>query len=319
MSSAIENRLFAALLITLAIVSACAISPPDGVLYQQGRSVVQLEADPSVKTEGPNTQPAKIEPAQLSGILRGIGVRSEQGLIGALLSLSTPAEPVFADDEIVLLAPLLSQGLAQARPEQRVAFRYWSPHVVRRNAPLTGWVAVKGSYLKFVLDEHPTIGWQDPEDASSPKLFELEFQRPRLLRPGTEMEQKRKGKHAATLQIDYQAIMEDSPMPKIASPQASPQTVEVERAMIDRPAPPRTPSPIPPSMPQAPGNDVVSMLQRQIKGLADDNQELRTKLRELQEQLSESKQLLADKVLELNRLKAKPGTGKPKAQAPNGR
>jgi predicted nucleic acid-binding Zn-ribbon protein len=72
-------------------------------------------------------------------------------------------------------------------------------------------------------------------------------------------------------------------------------------------------------MPPTPGNDVVSALQRQIKTLADDNQELRTKLRELQEQLSESKQLLADKVLELSRLKAKPGTGKPKAQAPNGR
>ena len=318
MPPAIENWLFAALMITLAIVSACATSGGDGILYQHGRSVVKLEADPSVKTDGPNTQPAKIEPAQLAGIFRGIWMRSEQGLIGTLLSLSVPAEPVFAEDEIVLLAPLLSQGLAQARPEQRIAFRYWSPRVVRRNAPLTGWIAVKDSYLKFVLDEHPTIGWQDPEDPSSPKLFELEFQRPGLLRPGTEMERKRKERHAATLQIDYRAIMEDSPTPKTVS-QTSRQTLEAEKAIVDRPASSHTPTLMPPTIPPAPGTDVVSGLQRQIKGLADDNQELRTKVRELQEQLSETKQLLADKVLELNRLKAKPGSGKPKVQAPNGR
>lgn len=303
MSSANEKSLFTSLLITLAVVSACASSAGDEVLYQHGRSVVQVEADSSVKTEGPNTQPAKIEPSQLAGILRGIRVRSEQGLIGALLSLTAPAELVFTEDEIALLAPLLSQGLAQARPDQRVAFRYWSPQVVRRDAPLIGSVAVKDSYLKFVLDEHPTIGWQDPEDSSSPKLFELEFERPTLLRPGTETERKRKHRQAATLQIDYRAVLKDSPMPKIASPQAPSQTVEAESPIADRPVPSRTPDPTLPSMPQAPGNEVVSGLQRQIKGLADDNHVLRTKLRELQEQLSETKQLLADKVLELNRLK----------------
>jgi hypothetical protein len=319
MSSAIENWLFAALLITLAVASACAISPRDGVLYQQGRSVVQLEADSSVKTEGPNTQPAKVEPAQLAGILRGIRVRSEQGLIGALLSLTAPAELVFTEDEIELLAPFLSQGLVQARSDQRVAFRYWSPHVVRRNAPLIGSVAVKDRYLKFVLDEHPTIGWQDPEDPSSPKLFELDLPPPRLLRPGTETDRKRKERHAAMLQIDYRAVLEDSPMPKIASPPTARETVEAERPIIDRTAPSRTPSLMPPSMPQAPGNDVLSALQRRIKGLTNDNQELRTKIQELQEQLSETKQLLADKVLELNRLKAKPGRGKSKAKAPKER
>src|SRR6266496_3697953 len=56
-------------------------------------------------------------------------------------------------------------------------------------------------------------------------------------------------------------------------------------------------------------------LQRQIKELSDSNQELRTKIRELTDQLAETKQLLADNMLELNRLKHKPGSSKGKSQA----
>jgi len=75
------------------------------------------------------------------------------------------------------------------------------------------------------------------------------------------------------------------------------------------------------------------MLQRQIRELTDANQTLRAKLQEsqglrdqseklerLRQELAEAKQALADKVIEINRMKSKAGgSSKGKGQSPSGR
>src|SRR5207245_7534091 len=96
----------AALLLVGALAGCTLSAPPSRVLYQQGRMVVQLETDPSaggMDAPGWNTQPAVLQPAQLATVLRGIRIRSAQG-----------AEPVFAEDDLALLAPILADGLTQA-------------------------------------------------------------------------------------------------------------------------------------------------------------------------------------------------------------
>ena len=123
------------------------------------------------------------------------------------------------------------------------------------------------------------------------------------------MERKRKERHAATLQIDYRAILEDSPMPKTVS-QTPRQTMEAEKAIIDRPAPSRTPALTPSSISPTAGNDVISALQRQIKGLADDIRSSDEGPR-LQEHCRTKRSLL--QVLELN------GSAKPARQPKCGR
>jgi len=318
-----------ATLLLVGALTSCALSAPPGrILYKEGRTVVQLEADPSVggtSLEGLNSHPASIKPAQVAAILRGIQIRSEQGLLGILLSLAVPAEAVFTEDEVAQLAPVLADGLAQAGPSERVSFRLWSVQPGRRNAPLSGYVSVRNPYLKFGLNEHPTIGWQDPEDPSAPKLYELEFQREAFLRPGTEEERKAGRRTRPLIQIDYRRYLAAAQEP--SGPAAAAK--EPPGVTSAGTGPPTVPPATAPREKVSPEKAAQNDLQRQVKELTDSNQELRARLKEalarqesaqaaneeltrLRQELAETKQLLADKVLELNRLKNKSGGTKGK-------
>ena len=312
-----------ALLLAGALTGCALASPPSRIVYQQGRTVVQLEADPSVggmDVGGWNSHPAQIKTTQLAAILRGIQVRSEQGIVGTLLSFAAPADAVFTEEELALLTPVLADGLAQAGPSERVAFNLWSAQTGRRGSPLSGHVALREPYLRFGLNDHPTIGWQDPGDPSAPKLFELEFVRESYLLAGSEKERKATFRARPLIQIDYRrylAYLQDQRTPAALAKEPA--------ATVPSGASPRsTPDTATPRDSAKPDADMVKDLQRQVRELTDSNQELRAKLREaldrqdqsrvvneelarLRQDLAETKQLLADKVLELNRLQNKPG------------
>jgi hypothetical protein len=310
----------AVFLLTAALSGCTLFASSPRIVHQQGRTTVQLEKDASAGgsfTAGGNSHPAAIKPAQLAVILRAIQIRSEHGLVGAILSLAAPADSVFTEEEVSLLAPLLADGLAQASQSERVGFTYWSSQPGRRNAPLNGHLAVRGPYLRFGLNDHPTVGWQDPEDPSAPKLFTLEFQRETFARVVSTEEQPNPRKARPLIQIDFKSYLtyvqdQGGPPAVKASPAGEPRVPSTAPAVMPRePAKPETP-------------DVVKELQRQVKELTDSNQELRARMKDmldrqdqsravneeltrLRQELAETKQLLADKVLELNRLKSKSG------------
>lgn len=337
-----------AAILVMATLASCAMPAATGrVLYQQGRSLVRLEADPDVGGllgGKPNTHPVGIETAQLTKLLQGIGVRPEQGFLSQVLSLATPAEPVFSEGELALLSPILAQGLAEAGPSERVSFILASAQPGRRNTPLSGYLSVRDPYLKLVLNDHPTIGWQDPEDPSSPKLFDLEFLREGFLLPGSEGERKGSYRARPAIQIDYKnylrALEDRAGMSKVAAessaspavpPPAQPPILPAPSAESVRPKAATLPPPLPAR--GAEDSKRVEELQLQVKELTETNQELRATFRDMLErqaqsqkqveelnrlrrELAETKQLLADKVLELNKLKSKSNKpGKEKAPA----
>jgi hypothetical protein len=209
----VNNRVLmegAALLLVGSLVGCSLPAPPSRVLYQQGRMVVQLETDPSAggtDAAGWNTHPAVIKGTQVATVLRGLRIRSAQGLLGSLPSLSPPSEPVFAEDDLVLLAPILADGLTQAGGAERLGFTLWSPQPGRRHAPISGHVAIRGSYLRFGLTEHPSISWQDLENPPPGSLFELDFQPASYVRPGSDEERKGRHKMRPLIQIDYRGYL----------------------------------------------------------------------------------------------------------------
>lgn len=303
-------------------LAGCALFSSSGrTIYQQGRTTIQLEKDPSAGgtfTSGGNAHPASIKAAQLAALLRGVQIRSDQGLVGTLLSLAVPADSVFTDEEISLLAPLLADGLAQAGLAERVGFTHWSAQPGRRGSPLSGHVAVREPYLRFGLNEHSTVGWQDPGDPSAPKLFKLEFVRESYLLPGSEKERQATSKARPLIQIDYRRYLAS------LQDQTGSSTLSKEQpvAAPTDSRPPAASSVAPRRDAPASDSEAVKDLQRQVKELTDSNQELRAKLKDmrdrqdrsqavneelarLRQDLAETKQLLADKVLELNRLKNK--------------
>ena len=167
------------------------------------------------------------------------------------------------------------------------------------------------------------VFWQDPEDPSSPKLFTLEFQQESFVRPVSDEEQKAARKAGDMIQIDYRRYL--------AAPQDQGAAVQAKEPSVTAPVPaPSTSRPVTsPATAQTRDaavseSSVMKDLQRQVRELADSNQELRAKLGEaldrqdqsravseelarLRRDLAETKQLLADKVLELNRLQNKSG------------
>jgi hypothetical protein len=196
-------------------LTSCAFFPPAGrVLYQQGRTVVQLETDPTAgrtSLQEWNSHPATIKPTQLVKILDGVRIKNADGLLGTLLRNSA-GESVFKDEELFSLAPILSKGLAQASPSECVAFTFWSALPGRRHAPLSGSISVQGPYLIFRLNEHPVVGWQDPENPPPASLFELDFRQTSYLKPGSEDERKGSYKVRPTVRIEYKrylAVLDD--------------------------------------------------------------------------------------------------------------
>lgn len=315
-------------------VQACAILPsPDRVLYQQGRTVVQLEKDPTIGgTALPerNTHPATIKPTQLVKVLDGVLIKNAEGLVNAVLGGSAAA-PVFTEEELASLAPILSKGLAEASPSERVAFTFWSPVAGRRLGPFYGSIAVQDPYLIFRLKEHPAAGWQDPQNPPPPSLFALDFRQMIYLKPGSEDERKGSYRARPTVSIHYKrylaALDDQSGSTSAVKEPSGGGPVSSTPAEVRSPS---VPSAAPTRESVKSDAEMVRELQRQVKELTDSNQELRAKLRDmrdrqnqsqvvneelarLRQELAETKQLLADKVLELNRLKNKSsGTGKGK-------
>jgi len=200
-----------ATLLLAGALAGCTLPPPPArILYQQDRTFVQLETDPSaggMDTAGWNTHPAMLKPAQVAMLLRGVRIRNGQGLLGAVLSRSAPSEPVFTEDELALLAPVLADGLTQAGAAERISFTLWSPQPGHRHASISGHVAIRGPYLRFGLTNHPMASRQDPENPPPGNFFELDFQPAAYVRPGSDEERKGSHKMRPLIQIDYRGYL----------------------------------------------------------------------------------------------------------------
>ena len=104
------------------IFAACGTTGQTGkVLFDDARGTVSLQtiADQSIQA----THPITLEPALLAQILTGMTVQDQERGFQRLFGGSTPSVPVFSDDQILFLAPLLAEGLRTATPNQRIEYR----------------------------------------------------------------------------------------------------------------------------------------------------------------------------------------------------
>ena len=81
-------------------------------------------ADQSIQA----TQPITLEPTLIAQILKGMTVQDQERGIQRLLAGRSSPVPVFSDDQIQFLAPLLAEGLRTAAPTERVAYRVQTTH-----------------------------------------------------------------------------------------------------------------------------------------------------------------------------------------------
>ena len=102
--------------------TACGTAAPTGkVIFEDPRGTVLLKTIPDRSFQ--TSHPINLEPDLLAQILKGIEIQyQEHGLQKMLAGQSSPV-PVFSEDQIRFLAPLLAEGLRKAAPDQCVEYR----------------------------------------------------------------------------------------------------------------------------------------------------------------------------------------------------
>lgn len=102
--------------------TACGTTAPTGkVLFDGSRGTVSLQriSDQSIQA----SHPINLEPALLAELLKGMKIQDQDHGLQKMLAGPPSSVPVFSEDQIQFLAPLLAQGLRTAAPDQCVEYR----------------------------------------------------------------------------------------------------------------------------------------------------------------------------------------------------
>jgi hypothetical protein len=304
-------------------LAGCALFQPAGSLvFKDDSLTVRLETNPGGDGQAQAQKAAQAVTAQqLSASLRGLYIRKKVGFLQSIID--TPSESVFNEGELPLVARELYYGLELASGQQRVAFRLFRTAAKGVREETDGAVFMRGDLLYVTLTKFRYSSRVSYKDAESAGGFDFEL----FYEPADAVVPVQKGFAARWLGSDQPAIVIDTqrfrddtepalPSAAVEPPVTTPANVRPASSQVQV-APPSTDS------------GTVRKLQQQVKELTDANQDLQATLKVLQkeliqlqqsaqhagaaaddltrlrQELAELKQLLADKVLELNRLKNK--------------
>lgn len=247
------------LLVALLCVAgaACGTTAPTGkILFDDPHGTVSLQtiSDPSIKAN----HPINLEPALLAQLLTGIELHDE-GLgehhvkgIQSLIAGKATTYPLFSEDEVKFLAPLLAEGLRTASPNQSVEYRVVTTQEGsnRFQSPTTetttGSLYAYGRQLYVVLSQYrynPTLTnldfteashrSQDPLDYSGLKHRTLRFTPKAALRTDSPDPPTMEKPTDRFLAVDYQLLQQawrNLEAKRQAAPQVDGGALEAARA-----------------------------------------------------------------------------------------
>jgi hypothetical protein len=277
------------LIIGLAVADCAAVKTP---IYEDATLTVRLEPNPGGDSAQNRNDAQAITTQQLATILRGFYIRKKTGVVQSIIG-GLP-ESVFREDELPLVAGQLQKGLKQASPQERVVFQLWMPRGPGREE-ITGACYLRGSlfHLSLAKFRSADLVSYKGEYGSGPEI-DLFYE------PSGAIVQKQQGAAARWLGAEKpEVIIDMRRVPGIA------QTLESTASATSGPSF---------STPKAKAADI---LERQMQELFESNRKLEDRARQaqadgnaakeelekLRQELNETKQLLAETVLELNRLK----------------
>ena len=139
-------------LLGLNINIGCTTSPGPApkTIYESGLNTIRLASDPDSVA---NSHPATLTATDIGTLLRNVRVWERRNVIHRLFSGEADHTRAFRDEEIVLLAPQLAKGLAQATPAQRVQFKLNRATDLGEEETTAGWLAIRGTLLVLALSE----------------------------------------------------------------------------------------------------------------------------------------------------------------------
>ena len=197
-----SSRYVGALMSLSLVVAGCSMLSGETKLHKNAKGSVYLKeiADWSFAA----SHPASIDQMTLLKIVKGVVTDDLQKMPGNMPASGSKPMRVFSDEDAEFLAPLLAQGLSQAKPEQIVGFKV-SPSAGSGTEPTAGTLYMhKGAiYLTIAPSQNRMASGFTPSSAAhlekAPSFVAL-------------------GSGAMTMVIDYQALAK-GPMP--SSPSAA--------------------------------------------------------------------------------------------------
>lgn len=166
------------------------------------------------------SHPVELAPQDLMAILRGVSLRAQRDLPLRWFSEETPPLPAFREDELLVLAPALSQALKQAGPGERVYWELLAPGLnpAYFQEVTSGWVAVRDRFLHVRIDyfhhQNPSTqfdhyNWYYPTPPFPPGSFVLYFEPGRFWVQDPEM---------GTRGVDFREFLRSAPVPQAKPP-----------------------------------------------------------------------------------------------------
>lgn len=175
------------------LAAGCSGAPK---VHTSAKGSVQLQEVADWSYEA--THPAVIDQMTLLKILKGIAEDDQRAKLPAS---GTKPMRIFSDEDAEFLAPLLAQGLSQAKPEQIVGFTV-SSSAGSGTGPTAGTVYVQGGTINFAVSAHnKTLSFTPGSAARQAKA-------PSYASAGSA--------DAVSFAVDYQALAK-SPMPQSAT------------------------------------------------------------------------------------------------------
>ncbi|MCP9463557.1 MAG: hypothetical protein NNA25_02035 [Nitrospira sp.] len=150
--------------LVLFLTGCASMKTPVTTIYEETRGAVLLETvqDQSFQAAHPIT----LDETTIANVLRGVHTKEKPGLVlllgKALMAANYNDIRTFSEDDIAFLAPHISTALAQAAPNQRVAFRlYTTPEEHGRAAKgqetrevTAGYLSAQGLSLNLTLTHY---------------------------------------------------------------------------------------------------------------------------------------------------------------------
>jgi hypothetical protein len=249
--------------------TACSTTASTGkIIFDDPRGTVSLQtmSDQSIQA----SHPVNLEPTLLAKILRGVEIQDQEHGIQKYLAGPSTSVPVFSDDQIRFLAPLLAEGLRTATPDQFIEYRVRTTHegsMLESSTTETtaGSVYAYGRLLYVILSQYqysPTrtnlttsgdMAYRSRPPDSSGLLNRIVLFIPRDAQRSDAFDPPEGGKSTDRfLAIDYQLLQH-------ASPAAA--TTEKAAPQIDRVTSPMRESPAGTSASEAPAHSTEALTQ----------------------------------------------------------
>ena len=137
------------------LAAGCTTAPPPRALYKDMATAIRIQ--PDNKAGNGHSHPAQVSPDVIQHVLNGVRIQSRKSVVPSILTGEAPLVLAFSREEQTLLAPHLSQALAEAKPEELVTFyRRVSTSAVGL-AITSGGLFVHGQHLYFILANDRTL------------------------------------------------------------------------------------------------------------------------------------------------------------------